>query len=45
VKQALSRRPVVTAGDPGQFPKLGVTLESDDGDPRRTGPKVLVTAR
>ena len=35
---------LVTAGDPERYAKLGVTLEPDDGDPRRTGPKVLVTA-
>lgn len=31
----------VTAADPARFPKMGVTLEPDDGDPDVNGPKVL----
>lgn len=31
-----------TAFDPKRYPKVGVTLEPDDGDPLRNGPKVLV---
>lgn len=33
-----------TAADPARFPRMGVTLEPDDGNPRRTGDKVLVSA-
>lgn len=32
----------ITAADPARFPKMGVTLEPDDGDPDVNGPKVLV---
>lgn len=35
---------LVSAADPARFPKLGVTLEPDDGNPARTGPKFLVSA-
>jgi anti-sigma-K factor RskA len=31
----------VTAADLERFPKLGVTLEPDNGDPNTNGPKVL----
>lgn len=32
-----------SSADPERFPNMGVTLEDDDGDPSRTGDKVLVT--
>lgn len=32
---------MVSAADPARFPNMGVTLEPDDGNPARTGPKVL----
>jgi hypothetical protein len=32
-----------SSADPSKFPKMGVTLEPDDGNPARTGPKVLAT--
>jgi hypothetical protein len=32
-----------SSADPERFPKMGVTLEPDDGNPARTGPKVLIT--
>lgn len=32
---------LVAAADPKQYPRLSVTLEPNDGDPRRTGPEVL----
>lgn len=35
---------LVSAADPAKFPKLGVTLEPDDGNPGRTGPKYLVSS-
>ena len=35
---------MISAADPARFPKMGVTLEPDDGNPARTGPKYLVTA-
>jgi anti-sigma factor RsiW len=31
----------VSAADPARFPKMGVTLEPDDGNPTANGPKVL----
>ena len=34
---------MVSAADPARFPKMGVTLEPDDGNPARTGPKYLVS--
>ena len=34
---------MVSAADLERFPKMGVTIEPDDGDPRRTGDKVLVS--
>ncbi len=33
-----------SSADPSRFPNMGVTLEPDDGNPARTGPKVLATA-
>jgi len=37
-------RVTLTGAAPAQrFPLLGVTLEPDDGNPQRRGPKVLVT--
>jgi anti-sigma factor RsiW len=33
---------MVSAADAGRFPRMGVTLEPDDGNPARTGPKYLV---
>lgn len=36
-------RRMTSAADAERFPKMGVILEPDDGDPRRTGRKVLVT--
>ncbi|HEY0641585.1 MAG TPA: anti-sigma factor, partial [Pseudonocardiaceae bacterium] len=35
---------MVSAADPTRFPKMGITLEPDDGNPARTGPKYLVSA-
>jgi hypothetical protein len=35
---------MVSAADPARFPKMGVTLEPDDGNPARTGPKYLVSS-
>jgi hypothetical protein len=32
-----------SAADPSRFPRMGVTLEPDDGNPARTGPKVLTS--
>ena len=32
-----------TAFDPKRYPKVGITLEPDDGDPLRNGPKVLTS--
>ena len=32
-----------SSADPARFTKMGVTLEPDDGDPKRTGEKVLVS--
>jgi hypothetical protein len=32
-----------SAADAARFPRMGVTLEPDDGNPARTGPKVLVS--
>ncbi len=32
-----------SAAEASRFPKMGVTLEPDDGNPARTGPKVLVS--
>lgn len=32
-----------SSADPARFPKMGVTLEPDDGNPLRTGQKVLVS--
>lgn len=32
---------MTTAADPARYPRIEVTLEPDDGDPRRTGPVVL----
>jgi hypothetical protein len=34
----------VSAAAASRFPKMGVTLEPEDGNPQRTGAKVLVTA-
>jgi hypothetical protein len=34
---------MISAADPARFPKMGVTLEPDDGNPARTGPKYLIT--
>jgi anti-sigma factor RsiW len=34
---------MVSAADAARFPKMGVTLEPDDGNPARTGPKYLVS--
>ena len=34
---------MISAADPARFPKMGVTLEPDDGNPARTGPKYLVS--
>jgi hypothetical protein len=31
-----------TAAPADRFPKVGVTLEPTDGDPARTGPRVLI---
>ena len=33
----------VSAADPAQYPKMGVTLEPDDGDPGAGGPKLLIS--
>lgn len=33
-----------TAANPKRYPKVGITLEPDDGNPLRSGPKVLVGA-
>jgi hypothetical protein len=35
---------MISAADASRFPRMGVTLEPDDGNPARTGPKYLVTA-
>ena len=35
---------MTSAADTDRFPKMGVTLEPDDGNPARTGDKVLVSA-
>lgn len=32
---------MTTAANPSRYPRIEVTLEPDDGDPRRTGPVVL----
>ncbi|MGH9178348.1 MAG: anti-sigma factor, partial [Acidimicrobiales bacterium] len=32
---------MTTAADPSRYPRIEITLEPDDGDPRRTGPVVL----
>ena len=32
---------LLAAADPVAYPRLSVTLEPSDGDPRRTGPEVL----
>ena len=32
---------LLAAADPMAYPRLSVTLEPSDGDPRRTGPEVL----
>ena len=32
-----------SAADPARYPRMGVTLEPDDGNPARTGPKYLVS--
>jgi hypothetical protein len=32
---------LLAAADPKQYPRLSVTREPNDGDPRRTGPEVL----
>ena len=32
---------LLAAADPKAYPRLSVTLEPNDGDPRRTGPEVL----
>ena len=34
---------MISAADATRFPKMGVTVEPDDGNPQRTGPKVLVS--
>jgi anti-sigma-K factor RskA len=34
---------MTSAGDAARFPNMGVTLEPDDGNPARTGRKVLVS--
>lgn len=34
---------MTSSADPARFPKMGVTLEPDDGNPGRTGPKYLVS--
>ena len=34
-----------TAADPKRYPKVGITLEPNDGNPLRSGPKVLVGAK
>ncbi len=34
---------MISAADAARFPKMGVTLEPDDGNPARTGPKHLVS--
>lgn len=34
---------MTSSADPARFAKMGVTLEPMDGNPARTGPKVLVT--
>ena len=31
------------SADPRRFPKMGITLEPEDGNPLRTGPKVMVS--
>jgi anti-sigma-K factor RskA len=33
------------AAAPGRFPNMGITREPEDGNPARTGPKVLVTGK
>jgi hypothetical protein len=38
-----ARVTMTTAADLHQFPVMGITLEPDDGNPLRTGPKVLVS--
>jgi anti-sigma-K factor RskA len=35
---------LLAAADPKQYPTLSVTLEPADGNPRRTGPEVLVAS-
>ena len=32
---------LLAAADPKQYPRLSVTLEPADGDPRRAGPEIL----
>lgn len=34
---------MMSASDAARFPKMGVTVEPDDGNPQRTGPKALVS--
>ena len=34
-----------TAADPKRYPKVGITLEPNDGNPLRSGPNVLVGAK
>jgi hypothetical protein len=34
---------MIAAADLSKFPKMGVTAEPADGNPQRTGPKVLIT--
>jgi anti-sigma-K factor RskA len=34
---------MMSAADAARFPKMGVTVEPDDGNPQRTGPKALVS--
>jgi anti-sigma factor RsiW len=34
---------MTSSADPARYPKMGVTLEPDDGNPGRTGPKYLVS--
>lgn len=34
---------MISAADLARFPRMGVTLEPDDGNPARTGPKYLVS--
>ena len=34
---------MMSASDAARFPKMGVTVEPDDGNPQRTGDKALVS--